>query len=187
MRYKWSSYLTAKIFIPVVFFPNCGKNPLTNYFNDNSIVIDVKCDDSLLQIFSLSDQIPIILDLDLSPARNKESESYRILSFYKCDYVGLNENLRVKPFNSICYSNCDRMLSDWYHWFFEAITKLKTRRSKHRSNLPPWITPATSHLMKKLNAVQQKKNSLVNNDSLRLKIVTSTNSLAETVDLDQKN
>ena len=79
------------------------------------------------------------------------------------------------------------MLSEWYHWLFEAITKFTPRRSKHRSNLPPWITPATSHLMKKLNTLQRKQNSLANNDSLRLKIETSRTSLAEAVDLDQKN
>ena len=78
------------------------------------------------------------------------------------------------------------MLSEWYHWLFEAIPKFTPSQSKRRSNLPPWITPATSHLMKKLNVLQRKQNSLINHDPLRLKIETSTNSLAEAVDLDQK-
>ena len=60
-------------FIPVVFFPTCGKNTLDQIFvNDDSIVIDVKCDDSSLKIFSLSDHIPILLDLDLSPAKKRK-------------------------------------------------------------------------------------------------------------------
>ena len=124
-------------FFPVVFFPTCSKNTLNQIFvNDESIVIDVKCDDSLLKIFSLSDHIPILLDHDLSPAKNKKTELPKILSFCKCDYDGLKENLRLNPFNLICYSNCDRMLSEWYHWLFEAITKFTPRRSKHRTNLP---------------------------------------------------
>ena len=175
-------------FIPVVFFPTCGKNILDQIFvNDDSIVIDVNCDDSLLKTFSLSDHIPILLDLDLSPAKNEKTELHKSLSFCKCDYVGLKENLSLNPFNTICYSNCDRMLSEWYHWLFEAITKFTPRRIKHRSNLPPWITPAISHLMKKLNTLQRKQNLLANNDSLRLKIERSRTSLAEAVDLDQKN
>ena len=125
-------------FIPVVFFPNCGKNILDQIFvNDDSIVIDVNCDGSLLKTFSLSDRIPILLDLDLSPAKNEKTELHKSLSFCKCDYVGLKENLSLSPFNPICYSNCDWMLSEWYHWLFEAITKFTPRRSKHRSNLPP--------------------------------------------------
>ena len=99
----------------------------------------------------------------------------------------MKENLRPNPFNPICYSNCDRILSEWYHWLFEAITKFTPRRCKHRSNLPPWITPATSHLKKKLNTLERKQSSLASNDSLRLKIETSRNSLAEALDLDQKN
>ena len=76
------------------------------------------------------------------------------------------------------------MLSEW---LFEAITKFTPRRSGHRSNLTQWITPATSLLMKKLNRLQIKQNSVIDNDSLKLKIETSTNSLAEAVDLDQKS
>ena len=178
----------CQLFIPVVFFPTCGKNALDQIFvYDDSIVIGVKCDDSVLKIFSFSDLIPILLDLDLSPATNEKTELNRILSFSKCDYVSLKENLRLNPFNPICFSNCDRMLSEWYHWLFDTMTKFTPRRSQHRSNLPPWITPATSHLMKKLNTRQRKPNSLANNDSLRLKIETSRNRLAEAVDLDQKN
>ena len=41
--------------------------------------------------------------------------------------------------------------------------------------------------MKKLNTLQRKQSLLASNDSLRLKIETSGNSLAEAVDLDQKN
>ena len=176
----------CQIFIPVVFFPTCGKNTLDQIFvNDDSIVIDVKCDDSLLKFFSLSDHIPIFLDLDLSPAKIEKTELHIILSFCKCNYVGLKGNLRLNPFNPICYSNCDRVLSEWYHWLFGAITKFTQRRSKHRFNLPTWITPATSHLKKKLNTLQRNQNSLANNDSLRLKIETSRDSLAEAVDLDQ--
>ena len=175
-------------FIPVVFFPTYGKNILDQIFvNDESIVIDVKCDDSLLKIFSLSDHIPILLDLDLSPAKNEKTGLHKILSFCKFDYDGLKESLRLNTFNPICYSNCNRMLSEWYHWLFEAITKFTSRRSKHRTNLPHWITPATSHLIKKLNTLQRKQNALANNDSMRLKIETSRNSLAEAVDLDPKS
>ena len=66
-------------FIPVVFFPTCGKNILDQIFvNDDSIVIDVNCDDSLLKTFSLSDHIPILLDLDLSPTKNEKTELHKI-------------------------------------------------------------------------------------------------------------
>ena len=45
---------------------------------------------------------------------------------------------------------------------------------------------ARIHLMKKPKTVQRKQSSLANNDSLRLKIETSRNSLAKAADLDQK-
>ena len=48
------------------------------------------------------------------------------------------------------------------------------------------ITPATSHLIKILNILQNKKRLPNNNGLLRLKEETSRNSLAEAVDIDRK-
>ena len=114
MRNNWSIYLIAKFLFSLFSFPPRGKNTLDQIsVNDDSIVIDVKGENSSLKFSSLSDQMPIILDLDLSPAKNEKTELPRIFSFCTYDYVGLKENLRFNPFNHICYSNCDRMLSGW--------------------------------------------------------------------------
>ena len=84
--------------IPVVFFPTCGENTLDQLFDDDdSIVIDVKFVNTLIKIFSLSDHITILLDHDLSSARNGKTELHRMLRFRNCGYVGLKEKQRLNP------------------------------------------------------------------------------------------
>ena len=46
----------------------------------------------------------------------------------------------------------------WYKWIRGIIRETTPLRTKHRSNLPPWVTSSTSHLIKKLNTAK-KQNS----------------------------
>ena len=63
----------CQILAPPVFFPTCAKNTFNQFFvNDNSIVIAVKFDDSLLKNFNLSERMPMLLDLNLTPAKNEK-------------------------------------------------------------------------------------------------------------------
>ena len=42
------------------------------------------------------------------------------------------------------------MLKQWYKWLWKKIDKHIPRITKHRSQLPPWISNDTSNLMNKL-------------------------------------
>ena len=44
----------------------------------------------------------------------------------------------------------------WYKWIRGIIRETTPLRTKHRSNLPPWVTSSTSHLIKKLHTAKKQ-------------------------------
>ena len=55
-----------------------------------------------------------------------------------------------EPFRPVCWSNPNALIDEWEKWIFGLVQKFVPRRTKHHANLPPWVTPGTSHLIKKL-------------------------------------
>ena len=54
-------------------------------------------------------------------------------------------------FTSLCYSNCETLINQWYAWLWKYMEENIPRQKKHRATLPPWITPQLRTL---LNAVK---------------------------------
>ena len=57
----------------------------------------------------------------------------------------------VKDFKPVCYTNINNKLEEMYDFFDKVAQTTIPKRTRHRQSLPPWITPSTSNLMKKLN------------------------------------
>ena len=77
-------------------------------------------------------------------------------AFKRADWDSLNSSIEPEPFIPYCYSNVNEIIRQWYEWLWEKIEKFVPRITEHRSRLQPWITPATSHLIKKLQTMKRK-------------------------------
>ena len=70
--------------------------------------------------------------------------------FCKADYASRRQSMISEPFRPVCWSNPNALVDEWENWISGLVQKFVPRRTKHRANLPPWVTPGTSHLIKKL-------------------------------------
>ena len=77
-------------------------------------------------------------------------------AFNKVDWKTLNEAIVNDPFMPYCFSNVDELLKQWYTWFNRILTKNVPKVTKHRSNLPTWIKPETSNLIKIISTLKRK-------------------------------
>ena len=59
--------------------------------------------------------------------------------------------IKIADFKPVCYTNINNMCEEMYDFFDKVAQATITKRTRHRQSLPPWITPSTSNLMKKLN------------------------------------
>ena len=50
----------------------------------------------------------------------------------------------------------NEIIRQWYEWLWKKVKKFVPRITEHRSRLQPWITPATLHLIKKLQTMKRK-------------------------------
>ena len=64
------------------------------------------------------------------------------------------QKLKAEPFNPYCYSNVDKIVAQWYDWLNSFMEASFPRVKKHRTQLPPWITPPNSHLLEKLKTAK---------------------------------
>ena len=67
----------------------------------------------------------------------------------------MNKQYSNYYFTPICYSNCDKMLDEWYKWINSKLIKNVPVRTKFRSTLSPWISSSTSHKLKQLNTAKK--------------------------------
>ena len=118
---------------------------------------------NILDLVLVSNQVEIIdtLPLDVftapksdhkpinSKIRIKELEknsTFSKTSFYsycKADFNGLNEAFSINTLSPYCWSNVTKIVELWYEWIHSFLPKFIPRRTQHRQNLPPWITPET--------------------------------------------
>ena len=59
--------------------------------------------------------------------------------------------IKIAYFKLVCYTNIDNMCEEKYNLFDKVAQATIPKKTRHRQSLPPWITPSTSNLMKKLN------------------------------------
>ena len=63
--------------------------------------------------------------------------------------------MRTSPFSPVCHTNIDNMYSELCQYTENLIQECVPLRTRHRQEMPPWITPSTSNLINKLKT--QKK------------------------------
>ena len=89
---------------------------------------------------------------------NKTQE--RVYDFRRKDFLTAEEIIERSPFVPFCRTNPSLMLEMWYQWLDNILKECTTRKTKLQAQLPPpWITPRTSHLMKKINIMRKRRNN----------------------------
>ena len=71
-------------------------------------------------------------------------------SFGNADYVAINKHLVEKPFQSICYTNINKMSKKLTRYLDGIFDLYVPKRTRHRQSLPLWISCSTSILINKL-------------------------------------
>ena len=98
----------------------------------------------------------------------------------------INTTIINNPFTPFCFSNCDFLLDQWYTWLWRILKENMTRVTEHRATLPSWITPPTSHLIKRKETLLRKQQSCP-----KPEILSKTTNLEEKIkisaDKDLKN
>ena len=59
--------------------------------------------------------------------------------------------IKIPDFKPMCYTNINNICEEMYDFFDKVAQATIPKRTRHSQSLPPWITPSTSNLMKKLN------------------------------------
>ena len=121
--------------------------------NPELVIFSLATDDAYLNNSPLSDHQPVSIKLNVSALAPLERVS-KSFNFNKIDHEGLNRTALDSPFLPYCWTNQALLLALWHEWLKPLLNKFVTVKSVHRSRLPPWISPETSHLMKKLNTLE---------------------------------
>ena len=121
--------------------------------NPDLVISSLATDDAYLNNSPLSDHQPVSIKLNGSALAPLERVS-KSFNFNKIDHEGLNRAALHSPFLPYCWTNPALLLALWHEWLKPLLNKFVPLKSVHRSRLPPWIFPETSHLMKKLNTLE---------------------------------
>ena len=96
-------------------------------------------------------QVNMSTDISTKPPPPKVQHAY-----HKTDWQKMNAYIGEHPFSPFCYSNIDELVTQWYNWLQAIIDTHIPRVTKHRAQLPPWVSPPTSHQIKMLNTMKRK-------------------------------
>ena len=121
--------------------------------NPDLVISSLATDDAYLNKSPLSDHHPVSIKLNVSALAPLERVS-KSFNFNKIDHEGLNRAALDSPFLPYCWTNPALLLALWHEWLKPLLNKFVPLKSVHRSRLPSWISPETSHLMKKLNTLE---------------------------------
>ena len=121
--------------------------------NPDLVISSLATDDAYLNNSPLSDYHPVSIKLNVSALAPLERFS-KSFNFNEIDHEGLNRAALDSPFLPYCWTNPALLLALWHEWLKPLLNKFVPLKSVHRSRLPPWISPETSHLMKKLNTLE---------------------------------
>ena len=125
--------------------------------NNPELVTACTLEDTATQYLKqFSDHKPITTTLYFDTNFEKQNPRKHQYAFKKADWDGLNQSILAEPFNPYCFRNVDHLVNQWYDWLWEKIDKFVPRVTQHRSNLQPWISRTTSHLMQKLKTLKRK-------------------------------
>ena len=77
-------------------------------------------------------------------------------AFNKVDWKDLNSYIEKNPFNPYCYSSVDQLVIQWYKWLDKVLSENVPKTTTHRSNLAPWVSKDSSHLIKIISTLKRK-------------------------------
>ena len=142
-------------FTQIVDFFSTKRNTLDIVFVNNRYYVDAaRVHREFMNSCVKSIHVPIIFRVCLPSTRHDCQSSSISSTKYSstiCDYDKLNALTIEQSFMPKCYSNSDQTAKEWYAGFFEKLDSTTPRRTQHRRNLPPWITPDTSNLLNRLS------------------------------------
>ena len=125
-----------------------------------------------MRILHTSDHQPYSVKISLQAPPNhkhtplpKRKLDFSLFAFKKANWKEINEFIKDHPFNPYCFSNPDQIVEKWYEWLYEALKDLVPRKTKHRRELAPWVTPESSNLIKKLKTLQRKQETRPTNEN----------------------
>ena len=107
-------------------------------------------------ISKLSDHILVAFVISSVLYSPKRTTPGKVFSYTKANYEPMRLQISRNPFTGHCWSNPNVLLSEWYDWLQHIISKTVPIRTKHRSELPPWITSSTSNEIKRLHTFEKK-------------------------------
>ena len=121
--------------------------------NRNSIV-SIETNLNLHKDYSLDgrscpDHLPYVIQLDSTIAKVNPPNT-PVFSFSNVDWEIVDSAFREHSFIGYCYSNVDVLCTTLDDWMKETLSLCVSKRTRHRKALPPWVTPETSNLMKRL-------------------------------------
>ena len=100
-------------------------------------------------IYNLTDHEAIRLSLE-NPVTETEPLKQNFKSFGNAAYDAISDHLVEKPFQSICYTNINKMSKQFTRYLDGIFDLYVSKRTSHRQSLPPWIFCGTSNLINKL-------------------------------------
>ena len=118
-------------------------------------IISVNIDDTFLGSYPFSDHYPISIAISVSEKEPVSTPMQRF-SFAHADYASLSALISEFPFVGKCWSNPNVLLEEWHVWLRALMLRCIPFKTSHRNTLPPWVSPESSHLMKKLKTLKKK-------------------------------
>ena len=145
--------------------------------NPDLVISSLATDDAYLNNSPLSDHHPVSIKLNVSALAPLERVS-KSFNFNRIDHEGLNRAALDSPFLPYCWTN-PALLALGHEWLKPLLNKFVPLKSVHRSLLPPWISPETSHLMKKLNTLESNPKLTTSNQTKLLSLKERVSSSAD--------
>ena len=119
-------------------------------------IISVSIDDTVLSSYPFSDHYPISIAISVSEKEPLLTPMLRF-SFAHADYASLSALISEFPLVGKCWTNPNVLLEEWHVWLRAPLMlRCIPFKTSHRVTLPPWVSPKSSHLMKKLKNLKTK-------------------------------
>ena len=164
-----------KVFQQAINFPTRGDKTLVVAFYAYCCSTAVR-DTAFTRLYDCSDHCEIKLTIKNMSTQTKGC-IHDLKSYKSADFDGLRDHFEQLTLALTCFSNIDNTCIELYKYFDDAVNIHVATRTRHRQNLPRWITSATSFLLKKLEANKANK--------LPTRVIFLENNLAEAYEEDR--
>ena len=98
---------------------------------------------------SFSDHFPICVRMNTASS-SPIPQKHKIHNFKKMDNDGLSLAIHESPFQPYCWTNLSLMMELRHNWLDPLLAKFVPCKTQ----LPPWITPPTSNLLKRFRIIE---------------------------------